>query len=62
MANLKIKDYVHREYNFLGELATDKHYKSMRPFEENENKNRYCDILCYEDTRVKLKIDPNLPA
>jgi len=35
MANIKIKDYVHREYNFLGDLATDKHFKNMRPYEEN---------------------------
>jgi len=38
MANLtkeEYESYVHREYWFLGELATDEHFKNMRPFEEN---------------------------
>lgn len=47
---------IFKEFKFLGGLMTEKHHK--KAYEEDLTKNRYRGIVCYEDTRVKLNINP----
>jgi protein tyrosine phosphatase len=49
---------IQKEFDIMKKLFKAKGQKEVAPSalsDENRNKNRYQDILPYEDTRVKLK-------